>query len=274
MRYAIISDIHSNIQALETVFRLFKEEDIEQVICLGDITGYNANPSECVNFLRKDDRVKHYVVGNHDLASSDNLHFSEAKRFTKDAYDGVRYSQSQLNDKQKRWLSSFPTQKIIEDSQIKFMIRHGAPCGDSFSSDIFEYILDTDDAKEVIKFFATNDGIRLGFFGHTHVPSFIGYNGKKCIVQMAFQMESLVITRKSFYNVEDAFDRKAWFLINPGSVGQPRGKLLPSFVILDTEKKFIDFRSFCYDFRSAQKAIREAGYSQTLAKRLTLEFDK
>ena len=100
MRYAIISDIHSNIHALEKVLSILDKKNIDQILCLGDIVGYNAKPVECIESVQSHPKIIHIVQGNHDMdvINFNKLNFSQICGMHKDAYDGLRYSHSLLNN--------------------------------------------------------------------------------------------------------------------------------------------------------------------------------
>ncbi|MGC2241998.1 MAG: metallophosphoesterase, partial [Candidatus Aquilonibacter sp.] len=146
MRYAIISDVHGNIESLERAFSLMEPED--QVLCLGDIVGYGPNPNECIALLRT--RLQHAVLGNHDRAALENFgveYFNDAARAA------IAWTQKVLNDESRAWLNSLSYEIRYPD----FLMVHGAPVN------YFEYILDKRTAS---KAFALTDA-PLVFIGHT-----------------------------------------------------------------------------------------------------------
>ena len=114
MKYLIISDIHSNLQALQKVLEL-EENNVDQIICLGDVVGYNANPVECVKIIRSHPKVRHVVQGNHDEYSADVSTMSRS--LSGQASIGIMYSDSQLSDEDKQWLKGLPLEKVVDDSE-------------------------------------------------------------------------------------------------------------------------------------------------------------
>ena len=129
MKYAIISDIHSNKHALEKVLDIIEKENIDQIICLGDIVGYNAFPSECIKIVKSHPKIKDILRGNHDkdTANFDNLKMSQVMEMHPDAYAGIEYSKSKVNDNEKKWLNSLPEEKLIKDPHLPFLICHYSP---------------------------------------------------------------------------------------------------------------------------------------------------
>jgi predicted phosphodiesterase len=203
MRIAILSDIHSNLQALTKAFSLIDRSRIDEVHCLGDIVGYGANPNECIDMIR--DRAKYSVLGNKQL--------------------------TQLN---RNFLSSLPY-RIQTDT---FMLAHASP----HEPANWEYVLSLPVAQKQFAAFST----QICFIGHTHVPSVCGEN------------------LRTF-----TFKKDMRFLINVGSVGQPRdGSPQLSFGIFDTASWTYQNIRADYDVKSASKAILNSGLPSTLAKRL------
>ena len=278
MIYAIISDIHSNIQALETALDIIKGKGINNIICLGDIVGYNANPSECVELIRSTSQVKHIIQGNHDYdaARFGNMRMEDVMGLSKDAFDGITYSAGKLNDKDKKWLSCLPTVKYVEDPHIKFMIVHGS------IMDQWGYILSKLDAVTALNELKALKA-QLGFFGHTHLPTFVRGNINKEEDRVLFDDVKINLYQgkmsdceiypgemefESFYTIEDDY-----YLFNPGSIGQARNNGFTSFGVLDTEKRTFEIEGFKYDWKAAQKAVQKEDYSGSIAFRLDPEYD-
>jgi len=263
MRYALISDIHSNIHALEKVFSILEGENIDQIICLGDIVGYNANPIECIKAIQSHPKITHIIKGNHDedVCGFEHLGFSYIRELSKDAYDGLAYSSPLLNEKHKDWLTVLPEDKLIKNNELSFWISHRSP---NYCT-MYGYILSKSDAKEsldVLKKY--KKGSNLFFFGHSHIPTFAMQESGNIVFDIGKHLENntYVIKPDNYY------------LINPGSIGQPRSNGITSYAILDTKEGIVSIKGFEYDFNVAQKAVLDAGYSITIAKRLDQTYNE
>lgn len=229
MRIAVLSDIHSNLAALREALEIIDEMDVHRIHCLGDIVGYGGNPNECVELIRA--RVQRCVLGNHDLAAVDPSH---AKYFTPEGRAAAEWTNQVLATEHHKFLQSLPY--MLTDDIITLV--HASPS----QPDIWEYVLTLDDAARQFQAFQTP----ICFFGHTHIPSVCGDDLKTLM---------LVHGKK--------------FLINVGSVGQPRGgdpRL--SFGILDTDA--FDYQNVRIDYpiEKAAEAIRRNKLPESLASRL------
>lgn len=261
MRYAVISDIHSNIQALQQAFQEIEKLDVDEIICLGDVVGYNANPIECVELLRANKKVSHAVIGNHDRVCAEGIRFGEASQWGEDAFNGFKYSTKCLKDEHKEYLSSLPVEELVEDDIYPFMIRHSSfYC--EYNPD--GYILCKWDAKAAVKTFDRKP-CNIGFFGHTHYPSIIKYNVNEdlmleCEIGMGIlgsMMNESEDPYEVVFDVSDVEDSVVT-LVNPGAIGQTRGSDNPSFALLDTETSKVSIIFYEYNYEAAQKAIMES----------------
>lgn len=229
MRIAIIADIHSNLEALEKTFETIEAKNVEDIVCLGDIVGYGANPNECLNIVKK--KTQHIVLGNHEKAAA-NLAY--AKFFTPYARTAVEWTAKELTEENRRLIETLPYTLEVED----VLYVHASP----YLPHKWYYIFSSDDAFHNFSYFTT----RLCFVGHTHVPE---------IFCEDLLTEELVRQKK--------------FLINVGSVGQPRDNdPRLSFGILDTEQWQYENIRAEYDVQKAAEKIRKAGLPQMLADRL------
>jgi predicted phosphodiesterase len=229
MRLAILSDIHSNLQALEKALRLIDQLKVDEIYCLGDIVGYGGNPNECVALVRE--RCTKVVKGNHDLAtvnrSLSDFHPEAAKIAN-------AWTLKVLTAEHRSYLAWLPFRHVACDCTFV----HAGP-----ESPIdWEHISSVDAASRQFPHFSTS----VCFVGHTHVPGIIS--------------EGLLT-----YTLK----RGMKFLINVGSVGQPRdGNPQLSFGILDTDAwKYQNIRGE-YDIKGAADAIIKAGLPTVLAERL------
>lgn len=237
MKYAVISDIHSNLEALSRVLEETDKIGVDEVICLGDIVGYGASPNECVEMLRL--RKIESVMGNHDVVACGK---KEPVNFNPAARDAVLWTRSKLTDDNAKFLGVLPDAGETGD----FLAVHGA------ISDPDMYILSDYDA---VPEFELMEKHSLCFFGHTHVRIYYTL------------IEDGV--RRSFNN-EFSVNQEAKYLINPGSVGQPRDRdPRASFLIYDDDERIVKFIRLEYDIESAQRKILEAGLDGKLADRLS-----
>lgn len=237
MRYAIISDIHGNIESLERAFALVDPEDA--VLCLGDIVGYGPNPNECIALLR--DRVKHAVLGNHDLAALENFgveYFNDAAR------SAIAWTQTVLSPESRAWLNGLS----YEIRYPEFLLVHGAPVN------YFEYILDK---RTAAKAFALTDA-PLVFIGHTHIAEYWEQEPDGTVGHRHMQQGG---------EIRLAEGRR--YIIDVGSIGQPRD-LNPeaSFVFFDPEKRTVEWVRYPYPIGQVQEKIHEAHLPEYLAMRL------
>ena len=240
-RIGIIADLHSNLEAMKVALGYFHKEGIDHVICLGDIVGYNANPVE-VTYLTHS-RCRMSIKGNHDRYV---LGF-KPKGVRKEKLRVIDWTREQMTPEYLSWLKSLEDETVYEDT---FLLAHGSP------RDPDEYIL----TNEVIKgsFKAMNEDyaeLPICFFGHSHFPMVIG-NGK---VESKFQETRTV-----------RLDREKTYLINPGSLGQPRDKCpKTSFGIFDRKRWEMTVVRLDYDYEATGRAIIAAGLDRGLADRLT-----
>lgn len=240
MRYAIVSDIHGNVEAFDVALSRLESDDA--MWCLGDIVGYGPNPNECVTRVRE--RAAVTVLGNHDLAAIDNFGI---EWFNPAAAEAIRWTQGVLSEENARWLSTLG----YEHREANYLLVHGAP-----QPDYFDYILDKDGAR---KAFAATDA-PLIFVGHTHIADLYALAPDGAIMHQHFQHGGST-------NLEDSFR----YIINVGSIGQPRD-LNPqaSFGFYDASRRSVDFVRFDYPIGAVQEKIACAHLPEVLARRLSV----
>lgn len=240
MKYAVISDIHANLESFQSVLEEIESTGADRIICLGDIVGYGAEPNECVEMIRN--RNITAIMGNHDSAACG---MSEPFNFNPVAQEAILWTRRELTEENSEFLRSLTGMEIIDD----FLIVHGA------ISDPDKYIMSSYDAEAEFNLFGKFD---LCFFGHTHVAvCFAGINGRvDSITDEIFELR-----------------REIKYLINPGSVGQPRDRdPRASFLIYEREKEKVTFKRVEYDIKSAQKKIINKGLNRILADRLSYGY--
>ena len=237
MRYAIVSDIHSNIEALEGAFAML-DADV-QVLCLGDIVGYGPNPNECVARIRE--RATATVLGNHDVAAIDDFGLAY---FNPAAREAMVWTQQVLTAENLAWLNSLGYEHRLPE----LLLVHGAP------HEYFEYILDKPAA---LRAFGATDAPVI-FVGHTHIAEVYTLAADGALTHRHLQQGGDV-----------ALEAGHRYLINVGSIGQPRD-LNPraSFAIYDTVEQRVSIVRFPYPIESVREKIALAHLPDALGRRL------
>jgi len=240
MRFLILSDIHSNLEALEAV--LADSAGLyQQVVCLGDIVGYGADPNEVTAWVRRN--CEAVIRGNHDRACTG---MTDLRFFNPVAKVAAEWTRTQLDPDHLNYLSGLPGGPL---DVADFRIVHGAPLDED------AYVISIDDAEA--QFQSLGQG--LVFFGHTHIQGGFGRSGSDGEVEGLSPYELAPVAG------EDAL------LVNPGSVGQPRDNdWHAAYAIYDAGTRQIEFRRCPYDVDATQRKIVEAGLPLALAERLGL----
>jgi|YelNatPaOPRAMG01_1025707.scaffolds.fasta_scaffold04889_8 predicted phosphodiesterase len=244
MRYLIISDIHSNLEALEAVLK-DAEGRYEAVLCLGDIVGYGPSPNECIERVRGLPSLS-CVAGNHDWAAISKIGIED---FNPDARAATIWTQKTLTPVSSAYLHSLPEKIVLEE---KITIAHGSP-----RYPIWEYILSTLTALENFRHFETP----WCLVGHSHVPVIFAFRESKPNFCDAF----IPPENEPFF-----LDPDFRFIINPGSVGQPRdGDPRASYALLDSEKGVVELRRVAYPVEKTQAMMEKVGLPPRLIARLS-----
>jgi predicted phosphodiesterase len=237
-RYAIIADIHANLDAFQVVLEDINQQKCTHVVCLGDVVGYGANPKECLDLVRGMNIP--VVKGNHDeYIGSDE----SPDGFNDAAAEAVTWTRAQLTEDDRKWLRDLKYFRLVAN----FSIVHATLDAPQRWGYVFEKL-------EAAASF-TYQNTQVCFFGHTHVPvAFIRDTGVRGGTYSKFRVEP---GKKYFVNV--------------GSVGQPRdGSPKAAYVIYDLPSQTIELRRLDYDIAAAQKKIMAAGLPQRLADRLAV----
>lgn len=238
MRFAILSDLHANLEATEAVLADAQARECTHYVCLGDVVGYNANPHECVQLIQKLECP--IVKGNHDEQAS----LEESSRgFNALAETAINWTRANLNEEDKEWLRDLRLSRQVRD----FTIVHATL--DTPAQ--WGYVFNNLDAVASFTYQHTT----VCFFGHTHVPgAFVRDDGVKRL-----KVDQLTIEPAKKY------------FINTGSVGQPRdGDWRAAYCIYHIDKNCVEQRRVKYDLPTAQKKIIKAGLPKLLADRLEL----
>jgi len=232
MKYAIIADIHANLQALRAVLADMKQHGCTNAACLGDIVGYNANPKECLDIIR--DMRMPCVKGNHDEYCSTD---KSLEGFNPAAAKAVTWTRNQLTPDDQQWLGNLPYVQIIDG----FIIVHAT----LDAPQRWGYVFD----KLAAAASFGHQKTPVCFFGHTHVP-------------VAFVQDSAV--RGGTYQKFRVESGKKYF-VNVGAVGQPRdNNPKAAYVTYDLDSQTIELRRVDYDIPGAQGAIVAAGLPRLL----------
>lgn len=249
MRYAVLSDIHSNLEAFTAVLDTLASERIDRYLCLGDTMGYGADPTACLERLQSCDPV--VVGGNHDLACVGKL---DLGWFNDAARAAILWTRDQLSFTDLDALRRLPlTETVDVFTLVHASLRH---------PERFDYLVDV--AQAIDTFTACRTLMCLA--GHTHLPCVIEYDRiHRRIVRLLTSQGEL--TEVPFRDEPDGVR----YLMNPGSVGQPRdGDPRASFALIDTGRKQLSIRRVRYDVDTAARKIREADLPGFLADRLAL----
>jgi diadenosine tetraphosphatase ApaH/serine/threonine PP2A family protein phosphatase len=243
MRYLILSDIHANIDALESVLASAPAGTWDRVIVLGDLVGYGAEPNAVIDRILGLDPLM-VIRGNHDKAACG---IDDGSSFNMVARMAAQWTMGTLTTANREYLRALPAGPAPIDDGVE--ICHGAP----FDED--HYIFDSEDASR-----ALNAATRpLCLFGHTHLPV--------VFLRDPARFEGLVPDG----DVEVVLEHDVSYLINVGSVGQPRdGDPRAAFGIYNTDGAALTLRRVAYPVQAAQRRIQNAGLPASLANRLAI----
>ncbi len=236
MLYAILGDIHSNLDALEAVLEEVKKVRVDEILCVGDVVGYGAEPSQCIRLIRE--ATSFIAAGNHDYGAVDK---TDIDYFNPEAKEAVLWTSSNLSQEGKQFLASLPL--VIEKDNLTLV--HGS----LHLPELFPYILTFYDAELCFK------GLKNGvcFVGHSHVPVVLTRDGT---------IKAAAEPQVSLQNIPKA-------IVNVGSVGQPRDRNPKAcFVLYDTEKKLVRFKRVEYNITKASAKIIKAGLPAFNADRI------
>jgi diadenosine tetraphosphatase ApaH/serine/threonine PP2A family protein phosphatase len=241
MRYAIISDIHSNLVALEAVMQHMEAQGaVDEVWCLGDLVGYGPEPNQCIQLLR---RYPHRcIAGNHDWAAIGRIDTSD---FNPDAAAANRWTAQQLTAESRAYLEALP----LTLRQADFTLAHGSP-----RDPIWEYLLSQTAALASFRHF---EGPYC-LVGHSHVP-----------LLFHLDQETRLSLRRLPEGQPFRLGEGRW-IINPGSVGQPRdGDPRAAYLVYDEEASTFQHFRLPYDVGRTQQRMLELGLPPFLAERLS-----
>jgi len=243
MRIAVISDIHSNLQALEAVLADVEQQSPDEVWCLGDLVGYGADPDACV--ARVSDAVGRCLAGNHDLVVRGDI---DIDYFAMSAGVAARWTVKVINDATREYLR--PLAPLGQSEGIGLF--HASP-----RDPVWEYVLSIRQAADCLE----SQPRRVCLIGHSHVACyFTRPNGASRAEDTTGELAQPGTTLQ--------MSEGRW-LVNPGSVGQPRdGDNRAAYLMLDTDQWTASYRRVEYPIEEAARAIIDAGLPRSLADRL------
>lgn len=238
MRVAVVSDVHSNLAALEAVLNDVDKVGVDEIWCLGDIVGYGPDPSACVDIIRH--RCAISLAGNHDLGAIGSIPIDD---FNPYAMAANIWTSSVLSETDKEWLGSLPTLKSVKSVTLA----HGSP-----REPIWEYVISAPVALKNFDSFSTN----WCLVGHSHIP-------------LVIVEQERSVPPKTLPISPGPIDPQGRAIINPGSVGQPRdGDPRACYAILDLGRQTLAHRRVTYDIKSVQKRMLVASLPSYLIDRL------
>jgi predicted phosphodiesterase len=244
MKYLILSDIHSNKEALSAVLYHVRRKPWDKVVFLGDLVGYGANPNQTVDMLRGLKPLA-AIRGNHDKVCSG---IENGELFNRIALEAAMWTRRKLTRSNLLWLKALPQGPFVVDGQ--FAISHGTPIDED------AYIFGEIEALNVFR----QTDFPLCFFGHSHFP-----------VIFALSPDAITTILTIAPSFRFKLEAGVRYLINPGSIGQPRdGNPLASFAIYDSESTVVAIHRIEYRIHETQDKILKAGLPRPLADRLAL----
>jgi predicted phosphodiesterase len=240
VKIGIIGDIHSNLEALTAVLKALDYEKVDEIVCVGDVVGYGADPVACLKLVRE--RASAVVAGNHDFGV---VRKCPIDYFNSAAREAILWTATQLSEEDRWWISNLPLIYTTEQYQLVHSSLE--------DPESFPYIFNPEEAAPSFE----KQNRNLAFFGHTHWPAtFIDGEPIQHSLQKTVPLEP-----------------PAKMFINVGSVGQPRDSVPDSScVVVDFDRKRVEFKRVPYDIaRTAGKIIR-AGLPASLAERLFVGY--
>ena len=236
MKYAVIADIHGNLDAFQVVLEDARAQKCSHYCCVGDVVGYGGYPKECLDIVRAMNMP--CVKGNHDEYCSSE---EDLEGFNPHAAEAVIWTRKQLTEDDRKWLRDLKYIRLV----ASFSMVHATLDQPERWGYVFDKLM------AAASFTYQNTGVC--FFGHTHVP-------------VAFIRDSVV--RGGTYSKFKVEPGRKYF-VNVGSVGQPRdNNPKAAYVIYDLQEGSIEIRRLDYDIAAAQKKILEVGLPPRLAERL------
>lgn len=243
MRALVLSDLHANEEALRAVLSRVRRKKFDTIFCLGDFVGYGAHPNQVVERMRRLKGRKVFIRGNHDRVASG---LDDASGFNSAAKASAIWTQKHLSPSTRRYLRDLTVGPIMHG---EVMLCHGSPYDED------DYVFNVHHAAQVLALYKAN----IILYGHTHLPAVFSIDDEMNVNGFAVPEDATV-----------RLDPSLRYLINPGSVGQPRDRNPDAaFMILDTDRRSVQFFRVEYDLEKTQRSILGAGLPEILAARLS-----
>lgn len=245
MQFLIVSDMHGNWDAFGAVLEAVRDREFDTVLVLGDLVGYGASPNEIIAAVHELPGTVHVIRGNHDKVVAE---IEDGSNFNQAALSAARWTTDALSPEHLAFIRELPEGplRVMEGLQIC----HGSPLDEDI------YVFSDYDAYEIF----AHDQAELTFFGHTHIPSLFALHERGIDV-------ALLKGETGTIEIEEG--RR--YLINPGSVGQPRDRdPRAAFMTYDSEARTVTWHRLPYPVESAQRKIEAAGLPKVLADRLAV----
>jgi len=238
MRYAILSDIHANLEGLTVVLNSLRRDSIDAYYCIGDIVGYGANPNECIDEIRAISCIS--AAGNHDWAAAGII---PADYFNDFAREAVEWTGSVLTSGNREFLRSLGL--VLQGTGITLV--HGT----LVEPHAFHYMFNCGVARETFEAMQAN----ICFVGHTHIAGFFVMDDK----------EGVSFNAQRQIRIEPGHK----YIVNAGSVGQPRdNNPRAAYCVFDTASMIVQIKRESYDVVAASRKILDAGLPRFLAERI------
>jgi predicted phosphodiesterase len=245
VRYLILSDMHANWDAFEAVLRRARRKRFDAVLVLGDLVGYGGAPNQVVEAVRRLGPRLWTVRGNHDKVVAG---IDSGGNFNQTALAAAQWTTGRLTPANLRYVRELPKGPLQVEERLA--ICHGSPLDED------TYVFSDVDAWEIFSRFQ----MPVTFFGHTHIPSLFWLEGRILGVRALRGASGRI-----------KLDPGGRYLINPGSIGQPRDRdPRAAYMTYDSERGIVHWYRIPYPIAEAQRRIRKAGLPGTLADRLTV----
>jgi predicted phosphodiesterase len=241
LRYGIIADIHSNLEALRAVLDILKRQNIDRFLCLGDIVGYGANPNECIEEVRNLEAES--IIGNHEWGV---IHPEIRSFFNPVAKQAIEWTERELSNENQDYLAHLG---VVKETNLFSMVHSTL-----YEPTQWYYIISPEEAELNFPLMKKE----IVFFAHSHQAVIYSKHRDENCKGFALPEGGKILLKRGYR-----------YLINPGSVGQPRdGNPQASFGIYDTESRTVQIKRCNYDINKAREKILKAGLPSFLAERL------
>jgi len=239
MKYGLISDIHANLEALQAVLKDLEKRGVDSIHCLGDVVGYGADPAACLKLVEQTCDTR--LLGNHEYAA---LGLQSCEQFNEAARTSAEWTREALEDKALAVMADFELHRSLDDM---YMV-HASP----FEPDQWHYIFSSNEAMQAFEHLKQ----KIAFFGHSHIPMILRERpGDLPSAQAGHTF---------------CADPEVRYLINVGSVGQPRDNdPRACYVVYESEELELEYHRVEYDIAAAQRKMSAASLPETLISRLS-----